>query len=267
MKALTSIIRGAVKSSLAYLTFGLRLHHLLLSNSAIVVAFHRVNNSTEGDGLTCGVEMFKRYCQFFADYFHVISLGDLVGKMERCEPLNRELAITFDDGYQDNYEYAAPVLKAIGLPATFFVVTQFIETEFVPCWDRNLSVRQPWMTWDQVRWLSREGFEIGSHTRTHANMGEMFGDRAREEIVSSRFELEEKLTTRIELFAYPYGGEHEMTEENREIVKASGLRCCCSCFGRINNTGTDPFHLRRIPISSWYESPHHLGFEVVLRHG
>ena len=121
------------------------------------------------------------------------------------------------------------------------------------------------MTWDQVRWLCLEGFEIGLHTRTHVDLGEVFHTRVSEEIVESRRELEEKLSIPIDLFAYPYGGKNHMKEESRDIVKAVGLRCCCSCFGGLNSAGTDPFRLRRIPISSSSGSPRHFGFEVALR--
>jgi peptidoglycan/xylan/chitin deacetylase (PgdA/CDA1 family) len=257
--------KGRIKSLVGQTIFLPRLHHLLLSNAAVVVAFHRVNNTTVGDRLTCSVEIFERYCRFFANYFRVVSLGQLVKKLEVGAPLNRELAITFDDGYRDNYEYAAPVLKALGLPATFFVVSQFMNTEFVPWWDESLSVHQPWMTWDQVQWLGREGFEIGAHTRTHINLGEASGSEAWDEILGSRLELEEKLSTRIDLFAYPYGKENDISEETREMTKAAGFRCCCSCFGGVNPMGADPYYLRRIPMSSWYTSPHHFGFEVALR--
>jgi hypothetical protein len=48
-------------------------------------------------------------------------------------------------------------------------------------------------------------------------------------------------------------------------VRAAGYECCCSDFGGINPAGTDPFHLRRVPITRWYASPFHFGFDVALR--
>lgn len=241
-----------------------RLPHYL-SNVAVIIAFHRVNDITAGDGLTCNVQMFEQLCQFFGRYFRVVSLGHLIEKIEKQEPLNRELAITFDDGYRDNYEYAVPILKSMGLPGTFFVASKFIGTDHVPWWDRKLKVRQPWMSWEQVQSLHRDGFEIGAHTRTHADLGVASGERASEEIRGSRLDLENKLSAPVKLFAYPYGGKHQMTEENRNIVKAAGFRCCCSCFGGINAERTDPFLLQRIPISSWHIDPYHFGCDLAFR--
>ena len=70
------------------------------------------------------------------------------------------LSITFDDGYLDNYEIAAPILREVGLSATFFVTTNFIGSEFVPFWDSDLPQQPGWMSWKQVRELADHGFEI-----------------------------------------------------------------------------------------------------------
>lgn len=266
MKTKRERITGSSKSFVGQMFFKSRIYRLLLTNGAAVVQFHRVNNTGEGDGLTCSVKMFERCCKFFAGYFEVISLRKLVEKLEIGARLNRELVITFDDGYRDNYEYAAPVLKAMGLPATFFVVSGFIGTERVAWWDKSLRTPPRWMTWDEIRTLHGDGFEIGAHTRTHANLGEVFGEKAWEEILGCRRDLEQKVSASIDLFAYPYGKESDITDENREIIKAAGFRCCCSGIGGINGAGTNPFHLRRIPITPWYASAYHFGCELALGH-
>lgn len=92
MKIDTAQMKKWIKSFVGKLIFGARLHHLFLANSAVIVAFHRVNNTTAGDGLTCSVEMFERYCRFFGRYFNVVSLRYLIEKLENDLPLNRELA-------------------------------------------------------------------------------------------------------------------------------------------------------------------------------
>ena len=62
------------------------------------------------------------------------------------------------------------ILAEFGLAATFFVPTGFIETDHVFAWDMHLP-RLANLTWDDVREMSERGFEIGSHTVTHANLG------------------------------------------------------------------------------------------------
>jgi peptidoglycan/xylan/chitin deacetylase (PgdA/CDA1 family) len=244
--------------------FAAQLDTLLLRDSAVVVAFHRVLDMPDSDSLTVDVRMFERFCTFFKSHFRVVALRDLVHKLESGVGLNRELAITFDDGYRDNFENAAPVLERLSLPATFFVVSQWIGTDVVSWWDSQQGARYPWMTWDEVRSLHRRGFDIGAHTRTHADLGAVSEIDAQEEIFGARCELETQLAAPVELFAYPYGRRHNLANPNRDLVRAAGFRCCCSCFGGTVTSGSDPFHLTRVPISTWYASPHQFGLEVAL---
>src|SRR5947199_8792924 len=124
-------MKGSIKSLLGRIVFESRLTAILLRNAAVIVAFHRVQEPAGSDGLTIGVAMFERYCRFFRRHFRVVSLRDLVHRLERGLALDRDLAITFDDGYRDNFENAVPVLEKLSLPATFFVVSQWIGTDVV----------------------------------------------------------------------------------------------------------------------------------------
>src|SRR5206468_12969255 len=154
-----TIMKSIVTRILGRGIFASHLDGLLFRNTAVVVAFHHVGEWPAGDGLTVNVQMFERFCTFFRRYFRVVSLRDLVRKLERGVELNRELAITFDDGYRDNFENAAPVLEKLSLPATFFVVSGWMGSDVVPPWDERRGRRYPWMTWDDVRSLHQRGFE------------------------------------------------------------------------------------------------------------
>jgi len=253
-----------MKHLLGHTLFAAHLDAVLLRNAAVVVAFHRVDDADRSDTLTVDARLFERYCMFFRRHFRVVPLREIVQKLERGLEPRRELAITFDDGYRDNYDKAMPVLEKLSLPATFFVVSQWIGTDVVPRWDERRGVRHPWMTWDQVRSLHRRGFEIGAHTQHHVDLGQVGATEARDEIVGARLSLERQLAARVDLFAYPYGGRNNITNSNRALVKAARFRCCCSNFGGVNGPDTDPFDLLRIPISPWYASPHQFGFDVAL---
>lgn len=257
-------MKKAFKTLVGRAIFKSGLGRPLVGNAAVVVAFHRVQDTPNGHGLTTSVEMFERHCRFFRRHFKVVPLRELVDRMERGAAVGGTLAITFDDGYRDNFDNAAPVLKRLGLPATFFVVSRWMGTDVVPWWDREQGVRHPWMTWDQVRSLRARGFDVGAHTRTHVDLGRVSGAEARGEILGSRCDVEEQIGEPVELFAYPFGGRDNLTEENRQLVRAAGFRCCCSATGGINAAGADPFRLCRIPISPWYTSPHQFGLEVAL---
>src|SRR5262245_30415520 len=161
---------GTVKDLVGHSVFASGLHGALLRNSAVVAVFHHIRDGAKNDSLSIDLEMFERYCRFFRQHFRVISLPQLVAKLERRERLQRELVITFDDGYLDNFENAAPILERYSLPASFFVVSQWIGSVVVPWWDQKRGVRHPWMTWEQVRSRHRRGFDAGAHTRKHVDL-------------------------------------------------------------------------------------------------
>ncbi len=260
-------MRRHAKGALGRLTFAIGLDALLLRKAGVIVAFHRVHDGEDTRGLSISRDMFERHCRFFKRHFHVVPLEDLVTKLEHGRPIDRLLAITFDDGYRDNFVNARPVLEALSLPATFFVVSQWIGSDAWPWWDREQGVRHRWMTWNQVRQLNDGGFNIGAHTRTHADLGATDGTAARKEILGARTEIEHELGRAIDLFAYPYGGHGNMSDANRSLVKAAGFRCCCSCYGGLTRRGADPFRLPRIAVSPWYDSPHQFGVELLRETG
>ncbi len=121
------------------------------------------------------------------------------------------------------------------------------------------------MTWDQVRSLHQRGFELGAHTRTHVDLGSVTDrDAHRRDSWCALGTGGPTVGEPVELFAYPYGRMDNLTDANRRLVRGAGFRCCCSCFGGVIARGTDPFDLRRVPISSGSPSPLQFGFEVAL---
>jgi peptidoglycan/xylan/chitin deacetylase (PgdA/CDA1 family) len=224
-----------------------------------------VNDSIPEDGLTKGSRDFERFCRFFRDNFDVVTLGDLVARIEARSSVAGTLAITFDDGYLDNFEVAAPILKKFGLSATFFVATKYIESSTVPWWDVNLPRQPGWMTWRQLKQLVAEGFDIGAHTRNHVDLGTVSGDEATDEISGSRQDLAAELGVVPEHFAFPYGDVRNLSDANRENIAQAGFRCCVSCHGGLVAATNDPFRLRRVPISAWHRTPQQFAFEILAQ--
>ncbi len=109
-----------------------------------VFAYHRV---MEPSGLFFGIRPseFEAQCRFLAHHYRVLPFEDLVARAQAGEPVADAIAITFDDGYRDNYDVALPILEKYGLPATIFVVTEPVTTR-EPLWhDRVTYVFQATM--------------------------------------------------------------------------------------------------------------------------
>jgi peptidoglycan/xylan/chitin deacetylase (PgdA/CDA1 family) len=229
-----------------------------------VVAFHRVTDQLAADGLTCGPAKFEAFCRFFARHFRVLPLSEQIAACRAGRNVGGTLSITFDDGYLDNVEVAAPILRRLQLPATFFITTGFIGSQTVPWWDRDLPRQPGWMGWDQVRKLRDLGFEIGNHTDTHLDMGTADPDTVRGELERSKKKLLQELGTEARLFAYPFGGREHISKSSRDLVREAGFACCLGCFGGVNASRTDPFELNRIGIAEWFSTPDQFGYELLV---
>lgn len=252
-----------IKRYLGGMVFGLRLHRFFFKDKAVIAVFHRVNNNIPENPITCDIELFTQFCAFFKRYFNIISLSELLDRIESGRSISGCLVVTFDDGYLDNFENAAPILKEFDIPACFFIATDFIGTQRVPDWDKKWGVESEWMTWDHVKSLSSDGFEIGAHTKNHVDLGVVEGDDARDEIQESRLALERQLGKDIDLFSFPFGRESQFSESNRSLVKELRFRCSPSAYGGIVRPNDDPFRMRRHPISPWHESVWQFGFELL----
>jgi peptidoglycan/xylan/chitin deacetylase (PgdA/CDA1 family) len=164
------------------------------------------------------------------DRFNVISLSEMYRILQRGEtPPRRTVAITFDDCYRDNL-FAARVLAEHHLPATFFVPTRFVETDYLFPWDRHLK-RMPNLGWHDVNEMMQLGHEIGSHTVTHPNLGVVDPDTARLELGDSKKTLEDRLQRPVRWFACPYGGRSNFRPNYLRLAAELGYDACFSGYG------------------------------------
>jgi peptidoglycan/xylan/chitin deacetylase (PgdA/CDA1 family) len=230
----------------------------------IIVTYHRVRDDMPEEGMTCSSARFEKFCEFFRAHFKVVPLAEQVAGCSAGKDMGGTLSITFDDGYRDNFEVAAPILRKLGLPATFFVTTGFIGTNSVAPWDRELPRQPGWMDWDQLRELVAQGFEIGSHTDTHINLGTADEQTARLDLATSKRKLDQELGRPVRLFAYPFGGRNNISEPARELVRQVGFVCCLSAVGGVNAATGDPFDLNRIVVGPEFAIPHQFGIDLLM---
>lgn len=214
-----------------------------------VLTYHQVRDPAD-DGSSVGTAAFRQQMEYLRENYRVVPLDDAVKRLARGRRPERLVAITFDDGYLDNATTAAPIMHALGLPATFFVSTDMIgSTTPFPHDRERRRPPQAHMTWNDLRQLSADGFSIGSHTCSHADMGAVTLDQARRELRESREKLETELRQPITVFAFPYGRRRNMRSDTMAAARQE-YEVCCSGYGGHNTTPADPGNIRRIVISS-----------------
>jgi peptidoglycan/xylan/chitin deacetylase (PgdA/CDA1 family) len=161
-------------------------------------------------------------------------------------------AITFDDGYLDNYEFAFPLLQSRHLPATFFVTAGLLEKDpAVLARARTLrrttydGVRP--LEWTHVTAMHTAGMQIGAHTYSYPNLAALDRQKARDELLRSKQIIEERLGERIRSMAYPFGkpGRH-YTAETATLVEEVGYDYACAALFRAVRSSDSRFAIPRL---------------------
>lgn len=216
-----------------------------------VLLYHRVNDALR-DNVTIGVQQFDEHMRYLADHYRVARFEDvLVGDLPDDGPI---VAVTFDDGYLDNYEQATPILLKHGVHATFFVSTDNVGHNLPFAHDLSkLGRGLPAMTWDQARAMAREGLGFGSHTAKHINLARTDAAIVEEELRTSKAAVERELGLDRVLFAYPFGKRADITAERLGQVRAAGYAGNASAYGGLNRRGAiDPWDVRRFGVDHTY---------------
>lgn len=149
------------------------------------------------------------------------------------------VALTFDDAYMSVRELAAPILQRHGFPGTVFVPTSFIGSTEPMSWpgiEQWLGTEHrdellP-MGWKELRELAADGWEIGSHTRTHPHLTQLEGAELIRELTEAKRECEVGMGATCRTLAYPYG-EHD---ERVTIAAAdAGYEAACTLSGKLRD--------------------------------
>jgi peptidoglycan/xylan/chitin deacetylase (PgdA/CDA1 family) len=225
------------------------LHGRTGKQRVIILLYHRVSDQFR-DNVTIGIERFDQHMEYVARHFTTVSLKEIVeGRIPRNsnKPV---IAVSFDDGYLDNYENAAPVLLKHQVPCTFFISTEKIRDNKPFDHDmRALGFGLDNMNWSQVRRMHAWGLHFGSHTRNHVNLAEVSDDLALEELRGSLNDIREQLGQEQVFIAYPYGRKHHITARRIDMMKELGYEACFSAYGGLNGSDIDPFNIKRIGVN------------------
>ena len=208
------------------------------------------------------IESFEQQICFLLENYSIVSLTEFVNALSSTDHGGGDLiAVTIDEGFEECYRNAVPIFLKYRVPACFFISPNFIDLSerrdlkaIENFCHYNLlakDIRSP-MSWDNIRELKGLGFEIGSHTLSHAWCSRCTEEELFVELDLSKDRIEREIAAEVTLFAFPFGTERHVDARAVRIAKEVGYSCACWARRGWNTPQTDLYKLHRDPIDpSW----------------
>ena len=190
-----------------------------------IMMYHMISKQlpkTKKSGLRVSPEMFERHLKYFSDNnWSFIKMSELL----EHDTQEKVVAITFDDGYEDNYTEAFPLLKKYNACATLYLVIDRHQNDWSakknPKHNKGDLAKKSKLSDEQVQEMVTSGiFELGGHTYSHPFLPNLSAEDKKHEMISSKSFLETKFNTNISSFAYPFG---IYSSADVDIIKASNF--------------------------------------------
>lgn len=210
-----------------------------------ILFYHRIADDVR-NGWTIGTQAFADQIDWLREQFDLVTLAEAQNRIASGRNRWPTACITFDDGYADNRRFAIPLLLKHRIPFTYFICTDPVLNGTPFPHDQTAGRPLAVNTLDHIRELVDAGVEIGTHTRTHANLGNGISlTQLTSEIAGSKEELERAIGRQVRYFAFPYGQHENLSNSACRIAAEAGYAGVCSAYGGYNFPGDNPFHLRR----------------------
>lgn len=202
----------------------------------VVFCFHGISKDDWRFNVT--PQTFKKLFSYICSYASPATVRDLEAYISGNVKWNTpRFMVTFDDGYSDILKIRI-ICKTYNIQPVLFVLSDTRRA------NRNeLGTDKTLLTDDEIKSLSDDGWVIGSHSATHADLSSISGSRLRREIAGSKKRLESILGLKVNYFSYPKG------KYNSEIIRAvkdSGFSMAFSMDEKEITPHTDRFTVPRI---------------------
>jgi peptidoglycan/xylan/chitin deacetylase (PgdA/CDA1 family) len=207
----------------------------------ITLLYHHVNDDFTNN-ITISTANFRQQMQFLRDSTcRVISLDTA---LTTSKPPDDGLFIllTFDDGYEDFYTNAFPILQEFGFAAVVFPIVEAIGHWNE--WNRRAPYMARHLSWQQIIELSRANIYFGCHTLSHHSLVRFNGRRQYREMARAKHQLEDRLGQAIRSISYPYGDYNDATKQLAAELFEVGFTVDHGYW----RWGIDPFAIRRLKV-------------------
>jgi peptidoglycan/xylan/chitin deacetylase (PgdA/CDA1 family) len=252
-------------------------------DAGLILCYHNVvaaHDAATGGDLHLPVARFERQMRWLSRHYRVVSLNDFTDRLCAGASLRSVAAVTFDDGYAGVFDVAVPVLEALGIPCTVFVVADAARASAGFWWDHPaLKTPRPdergrWLNdlqgdgtailaaqgsgacgdlpasrraagWDAIRSRLGRLVDLGAHSATHRSLPRLSDEDLHYELLASRAFVRQATGRLPEFFAYPYG---LWDARVRTLVRAAGYRGAVTVDYGLNGASVDRWALRRVNV-------------------
>jgi peptidoglycan/xylan/chitin deacetylase (PgdA/CDA1 family) len=226
-----------------------------------ILLYHRVGplDGSSMDRYTVGPERFDEQMHSLVEAGYSTVNFETIIQGDPAQDSGRVVAITFDDGFRSNIDYAWPVLEKLGLSCTTFVVSN--QLGGTNAWDDDDMPRYPLLTPEDILSANNQLVAFHCHTCNHIALPGLDATTALQELTESRGVLESLTGKPADVLAYPFGAWNRST---RQLAIKAGYKAACTCRTGLNRANTDRHSLRRVEI---LDSDRGLQFRIKLSTG
>lgn len=214
----------------------------------IILIYHRIGARTRSEG-DLPLHIFNRQMAYLRSHYPLVSLDDIERGIAATQHTSRDIvAVTFDDGAQEIYEHAFPILSQYRIPATIYVTTKYLEEQRP--FDFGAYARGPHSTlplmWAQVREMVASGLvSVGGHTHTHPDLTQLAPAAIHQELSRCHQTIADRIGTAPRHFAYPWA---RWTLPVKEMVGQYFDTAVVAGGGKNLPGASDRLALRRRPV-------------------
>lgn len=210
-----------------------------------IIYYHRIAkdiNDAGKHGIFVTEKQFEDHLRYLKkEGFKTFTFEEALQIKKNCIP-GKYVIITFDDGYEDNYTLAFPILKKYGFTAIIFLVAGL---EFNSWDEQSDEPKLKMLNQQQIREMTEYGIEFGSHTLSHADLSKEPEEKVKVELADSKKIIEAKVGKEITSLAFPYGNCNETV---KTIAKETGYKFVYATDNAPLGLHEDLFQIRRIGI-------------------
>ena len=223
---------------------------LIHNNKSVPVLMYHSIRTQKNNPYMVSPARFDKDMQYIHDNgFTTLSTEELYDFMVYNKPIpKKSILITFDDGYEDNYTNAFPILKKYNIKATIFIITDYVDKG------------KQYLSSAQLKEMESNGIDIESHTYRHDKLATYDYYEQLNTLKASKEFIEKTLDKKVNFISYPFGSYNIDT---LKALKEAGYEMAFTTDGRWANKSNGILTLNRVFISGFHRNT---SFKTRVRH-